>query len=106
MMSKRGNGAQRHELIVWTSDVNIFQLFRIEPLGPFDLWNDFVTSSFDVEAIDEVAANAGRKIGAHLLHVHAHGRNLVVIENNFGLRLVDLGVDLGREEEHSALHRL
>ena len=54
--------------------------------------------------VDEISADAGGKIGADLLHVETHGRNLVVIENDLRLRLIDLGIDVA-ELEHVRLHR-
>src|SRR6185295_4717916 len=47
----------------------------------------------------EVAADAGGEIGADLLHVQSHGCDLVVIENDLGLRLIDLGVDVAELED-------
>ena len=51
-----------------------------------------------------IAADAGRDIGAHLLHVETERRDLVVIEHDLGLRLVDLRIDVG-ELENMRLHR-
>ena len=98
--------AQRHQLSIRPAHVNVFQLLRIQPLGPLDLGNDLVTPAGNVEAIDEVAADARRKIGAHQLHIETHRGHLVVVENNFGLRLIDLGVDQRWEIKHPALGRL
>ena len=44
------------------------------------------------------------KIGPDLLHVEAHGRNLVVIENDLRLRLIDLGIDVAKLKD-MRLHR-
>ena len=55
--------------------------------------------------VHEIAADAGGQIGADLLHIEAHRRDLVVIEHDLGLRLVDLGVDVA-ELKHCACHRL
>src|SRR6202030_473616 len=80
------------------------ELLRIQTIHPLDLRNDFVAATFDVEAVDEIAADRGGHIGSHLLHVEAHRSDFVVIENNFGLWLVDLRVDI-RELEHPGRHR-
>ncbi len=45
------------------------------------------------------------EIGADLLHVEAHRRDLVVIEHDLRLRLIDLGVDVA-ELKNVRLHRL
>ena len=85
-------------------NVNVIQLFRIQPIHPFDLRNDLVAQAFHVEPVDVIAADAGGEIGADLLHVESHRRDLVVIENDLRLRLVDLGVDVAKLK-HVRLHR-
>ena len=77
----------------------------IQALCPLDLRDHFVASSGDIEAIDEVTSDARGKIGPHLLHVEAHCRHFVVIENDLRLGLVDSGIDIN-EVKHSGLHRL
>ena len=98
----RGDRAQRNQLIVRPGHVNVLQLFGIEPIHSFDLRDHFVAQAVHVEPVDVIAADAGGEIGADLLHVEPHGRNLVMIENDLGLRLVDLGVDIA-ELEHVRL---
>src|SRR5438132_14409125 len=79
--------AQRDELVVRSADVNIFQLLRIQSIDAFDLRNHFVTAPFDVEPIDIIAADAGRDIGAYLLHLETERRDLMVseIDGRWGL---------------------
>src|SRR5438477_1613257 len=100
----RCNGAEWHELIVRAGDVNILQLFGIEPVHPFDLRDYLVTQAVHVEPIHKITADAGRKIRPDLLHIEPHGRNLVMIENDLRLWLIDLGVDVAKLE-HVCLHR-
>src|SRR4029077_4832839 len=57
-----------------------------------------------VKPIYVVAADAGREISAHPLHVETHCRNFVMIENNFRLRLIDFRVDVAKLE-NMGLHR-
>src|SRR5207249_1036160 len=64
-----------------------------------------VTASFDVEPVDIIAADAGRDIGAYLLHVEAERRNFIVIENNRRSGLVDLRIDVA-DLETVRLHRI
>ena len=40
----RRDRAQRDELVVRTGDVNVLQLFRIQPIDAFDLRDHFVTA--------------------------------------------------------------
>ena len=75
-----------------------FQLLGIQPIDALDLRNHFVTASVDVEAVDKISADTGREIGADLLHVEAERRDFVVIENDLGLRLVDLRIDVAELE--------
>src|SRR5207249_11899989 len=49
-----------------------------------------------VEPIHKITANAGRKIGSDLLHIEAHRRNLVMIENNLRLGLIYVGIDVAK----------
>src|SRR5205085_672908 len=90
----RRHSAQWNQLSIWTADINVFQLLRIQAFGPLDLGNNLVTSAGDIEPIDEVAADAGRKIGPNQLHVETHRGHLVVIEHNLGLRLIDFRIDI------------
>ena len=96
--------AQRDQLVVRPGDVNFVQLLGIQPVDALDLRDDFVAEAFHVEPVDVISADAGREIGADLLHIEAHGRDLVVIENDLRLRLVDFRVDVA-ELKHVRLHR-
>ena len=83
-----------------------FELVGREPPRALDLRDHLVAAPVDVEAVDEVAAQHRRQIGADLLHAQAHRRHLVAIDDDLGLRLVDAHVGDGREGELAALHRL
>ena len=55
-----------------------------EPARALDLRDDLVAAAVDVEAVDEVAAEHRRQIGADLLHGQAHRRDLVAIDDDLG----------------------
>src|SRR6516162_8959046 len=99
------DGAQRNQLVIGTRHVNVIQLLRVQAVYAFNLWNDFIAQSFHVEPVNVIAADAGREIGANLLHVESHRGNFVMIENDLRLGLVDLGVDVA-ELKHVRLHCL
>ncbi len=94
-----GEGAQRHQLAVWSLDVSVFKLVGIEPFDAFELRDDLVTAAFEAETIHEVAAYQGREIGAHGGQVQAQRGHLVAVHRQLDLGLVDLRVDDGREGE-------
>ena len=83
LLSQRGDGAQRHQLVVRSGDVDIFQLLGIQALDALDLRNHLVAAPVDVEAVDEIAADAAREIGADLLHVEAERGDLVAVDHDF-----------------------
>ncbi len=88
-----GDRVERDELTVWTCNMDVFQLVRVEPLGAFDLRDNLIGAPLDVETVDVVSAHGGSEIVAHLLEVEPHGCNLVAVNHDFRLRLVDLRVD-------------
>ena len=98
--------AQRHQLPVRAGDVDVLQLLGVEPVDPLNLRDHLVAAAGDIEPVDKVAAQHGADIGAHLLQVEPQVGDLVAIDDEFGLRLVDLDVDERRESEHAALHGL
>ena len=104
--AQRRDRAERHERPVRTGDVNVVQLLGGEPTGPLYLRDDLVASTRDAEAVDEVAADHRREIGAHLLEAQAHRRDLVLVDHDLGLRLIDANVGDGRKGELATLHRL
>src|SRR5262249_42301989 len=96
---------QRDQLVVRPGDVDLLQLFRVQPVHALNLWDDLVAEAFHVEPVNVISADAGRKIGADLLHIESHGRDLVMVENDPRLRLVDFRVDV-TELKYVRLHRL
>ena len=70
-----------------------------------DLRNNFVAAAADVEAIDVIAADHGRDVLADLTEIQSERGHLVAVDEEFGFRLVDLGVDDRRESEHATLGR-
>ena len=103
-MFDRCGRAQGDEPIIRPGHVNIIQLFRIQPIDPFNLRNHLVTQAVHVEPIDKIAADAGGEIGTNLLHVESHRRHFVMIENDLRLGLIDFGIDVAKLK-NVCLHR-
>ena len=104
-MFDRGDSAEWNELIVRPRDIDILQLFRIQPIHPLNLRDDLVTQPLHVEPVNKITADTGGEVCADLLHVQAHCRNFVMIENDLRLRLIDLGIEVAKIED-MCLHRL
>src|SRR5262249_5547988 len=96
---------QRDQLVVRAADIDLVQLFRVQPVHALDLWDDLITEASHGEPVNVISADAGRKIGTDLLHIESHRRNLVMIDNDPRLRLIDFRVDV-TELEYVRLHRL
>src|SRR6185437_10562513 len=105
-VAQGGEGADRDHLPARAGDIDVAQLVGVQPVDPLDLGDDLVAAAADVEEVDVVAAHGGGEIGADLGQVQAQGRDLVAVDHDLGLGLVDLDVDLGREEEHARLGRV
>src|SRR5205814_667304 len=101
-----GDGAERDGLAVRAGDVDVLQLLRIEALDAQELRDDLVAAARDAEAVDEVPAHRCAQILADALEVETQLRDLLAVELDLRLRLIDLGVDDGREGEHPARRRL
>ena len=101
-----GDGAERHQLVVGTGDVDVLELVRVQPVDPLDLRDHLVTAAGDVEAVDEITAHHRSDVGTDLLQIEAQVGHLVAVDNDLGLRLIDLDVDDRRKGKHAALHGL
>ena len=88
-----------------SGDVDLRQLIGRQPLGALDLRNDLVAASLDAEAVDVVAAEQRRQIAAGLAQIDALRAQLVAIEHDLGLRLIELQIGVG-EDEQAARERL
>ena len=102
---KRRERRERHELAVRPGDVDLRELIRRQPLGALDLRDHLVAAPLDAEPVDVVAAEQRREIAAGLAQVDALRAQLVAIEDDLGLRLVELQVGVG-EHEQAARERL
>ena len=100
-----GEGRQRHELVARSRDVDLRQLIGRQALGALDLRNHLVAPALDAEPVDVVAAEQRRQILAGLAQVDALRAQLVAIEDDLRLRLVELQVGVG-EDEQPARERL
>ena len=100
-----GERRQRNELVVRSGDVHLRQLIGRQPLRALDLRNDLVAPALDAEPVDVVPAEQRRKIRAGLPQVDALRAKLVAIEDDLGLRLVELQIGVG-EDEQPARERL
>ena len=106
---QRGEGGQRNEFVVRSGDVDLLQLIGGQTVRAFDLRNDFVAPALDAEAIDVVAAEHGGKILAGLGQVDSLRAEFVAVEDDLSLRLVELQVGVGVNEEAAGerfLHEL
>ena len=101
-----GDRARGAPAAVRAGDVDVLELVGIEPVDALDLRDHLVAAAGDVEAVDEIAAEHRTDVGADLLQVETEVGDLVAVDDELGLRLVDLDVDDRREGEHAALHRL
>ena len=81
------------------------ELIGRQPLRALDLRNDLVAPALDAEAVDVVAAEQRRQILAGLAQIDALRAELVAIEDDLGLRLIELQVGVG-EDEQAARERL
>ena len=88
-----GDGAERDELVLRTADVDVRQLVGVEPLGAFDLRNDLIAAAGNIETVDVVAAERGRKISAHLGEIQSERGHFFPVDDHFRLRLIVLQVD-------------
>ena len=103
-MAEGGDGGERHQASVRARDMDISQLFRVEPVRAPDLGNDLVAAAGNVKAAHEVAAHHGGQVARHLLQVESQVCDPVAINDKLGLGTVDLDVDERRKGEHAALH--
>ena len=90
-------------------DVHLRELVGRQAFHALHLRDHLVATALDAEAVHIISANQRRKILTCLAQVDSLGPDLVSIENNFGLRLVELQVAIG-VDEHAAriglLHEL
>ena len=96
-------------LSLGAGDVDLRELIGRQPLRALDLRNDLVAPALDAEAVDVVAAEQRRQIRAGLAEVDALRAELVAIEDDLGLRLVELQVGVGEDEQPAGerlLHQL
>src|SRR4029077_15471643 len=77
-----GDCAERYQLFVWPGYINVLDLLRVQSIHAFDLRDYFVTQAFHVKSVHKISADAGGKVRADLLHIEAHARDLVMIEND------------------------
>ena len=82
-------------LLSRSGDVDLRQLIRRQALGALDLRNDFVAAPLDAEAVDVVSAQQRREILSGLAQVDALGAQLVAVEDDLGLRLIELQIRVG-----------
>src|SRR5207253_7978638 len=61
--------------------------------------DDFVAAALDAEPVDVVATKQHRKIASRLTEVHALRPQLVPIEDDLRLRLIELDVRVGVDEQ-------
>ena len=101
----RGYRTERHKSSVGTGNVNALELVGIESSRALDLRNDLVAAAADVETVDIITADHGGNVLADLTEIQPEGGHLVAVDEEFDLRLVDLGVDDRREGEHAAGRR-
>ena len=80
-------------------DVDVLELVRRQALAALDLRDDLVAAPLDAEAVDVVAAEQRREVAARLAQVDALRAHLVAVEDDLGLRLVELQVGVGEHEE-------
>ena len=76
-----------------------------QALAALDLRDHLVAAALDAEAVDVVAAQQRREVAAGLAQVDALRAHLVAVEDDLGLRLVELQVGVG-EHEQAAGERL
>ena len=102
---ERGEGRERHQLALRARDVDLRELVRRQALAALDLRDHLVAAALDAEAVDVVAAQHRREVAAGLAQVDALRAHLVAVEDDLGLRLVELQVGV-REDEQAARERL
>ena len=86
-------------------DVDLLELIGRQPLGAHHLRNDLVAASLDAEPVDVVGAEQRRQIAAGLAQIDALRAQLVAIEDDLRLRLIELQIGVG-EDEQAARERL
>src|SRR6266446_3580176 len=96
---QRGEGGEWDEFVVRSFDVDLLELIGRQTLGALDLWNDFVTPPLNAEAIYIIPAQHGGEILAGLGQVHSLRAELVAVEDDLGLRLVELQVGVSEDEQ-------
>ena len=96
---QRCEGRQRNEFIVGSLDVDLFELIGCQTLRSLDLRNHLVTPALDAKAIDIIPAQHCGKILTGLSQVYSLGAELVAVEDDLGLRLVELQVRIGENEQ-------
>src|SRR5262249_61333228 len=74
-------------------------------LSRLDLRNSLVSAAWNAEAIYVTPPKEGRKVLTCLAHIHALRADLVTIKHNFRLRLIELHIGVGVNED-AALHRI
>ena len=113
-----GERRERHERIMrlvcrsaggGASDVDLRELVGCQTVSPLDLRNHLVASPLDAEPIYVVAAEKRREIQTRLAQLHALRSQLVAIEDDLRLRLIELQIGIGVDEEAARerlLHQL
>ncbi len=99
MVLQGGKGGERHELVLRSGDVDLRELLGRQTLRALDLRNDFVASALNAEPVDIVSAQQGGQILSGLAQVNSLRAQLVAIEDDLGLRLVELQVGVGVDEQ-------
>ena len=107
--SQAGKRRERNQLVIGPGDVHLLQLICRQTLVAFELWNHLVAAALDAEPVDVIAAHQCRQIESRLSQVDALRSELVAIEDDFNLRLVELDVGVGKDEQAAGerlLHEL
>ena len=85
--------------IARSGHVDLLELIRGKPLCPLDLRDHLVAAALDAETVHVVAAQHRREILAGLTQFDALRAQLVAIEDHFCLRLIELQVGVGEDEQ-------
>src|SRR5262249_32263010 len=90
---------ERHELAVRTRDVDPLQLFGRESIAARDLRDHLVAAAIDAEAVHVITSEHRGEVESGLLQVDTLRAHLVAIEHDLALRLVELQVGVGKDEQ-------
>ena len=104
-----GKGREGNELVIGAGDVDLRELIGSQALGAFDLRDHLVAAALDAEPVDVVSAEHRREIQTGLAQIDPLGAKLVAVEDHLGLRLVELQIRVGEDEQTTGerlLHEL